>query len=222
MKHVLKTAITFALLIYGVTLSWAQDIIVTNQSQKIEAKIIEVSKTEIRYKELDNINGPTFIIGVEDINSIIYANGKVILYNTPQSESTSTNEGNVGVVEGETMKTTTLNGLFGNNNQTEEKHGADQLEINRNSNNGNSWSLSGRKLISLPKPATDFNQEGKVVVEINVNAAGYVVSAMCTNGTTISDQYTRQLALDAARKARFSASKNKMQVGTITYTFKLN
>ena len=63
----------------------AQDIIVTNDSKKIEAKILEVSKTEIKYKELDNLEGPTFVLGVEDINSIIYANGKVVLYSEQQS-----------------------------------------------------------------------------------------------------------------------------------------
>lgn len=63
----------------------AQDIIVTTDAQKIEAKILEVSKTEIKYKEKDNLDGPTFTLGVEDINSIIYANGKVTLFNDKQS-----------------------------------------------------------------------------------------------------------------------------------------
>lgn len=59
----------------------AQDIIVTNNAQKIEAKILEVSKTEIRYKEADNLDGPTFVMETQEINSIIYSNGKVALYN---------------------------------------------------------------------------------------------------------------------------------------------
>jgi len=68
---------------------FAQDIIITNDARKIEAKILEVSKTEIKYKELDNLEGPTFILSVEDINSIIYANGKVELYNNTQSADNS-------------------------------------------------------------------------------------------------------------------------------------
>ena len=71
---------------------WAQDIIVTNDSQKIEAKILEVSKTEIKYKEKDNLDGPTFVLETKEIVSIIYSNGKVVLYNQeegskPQNES---------------------------------------------------------------------------------------------------------------------------------------
>ena len=60
---------------------YAQDIIVTIDANKIEAKILEVSKTEIRYKEADYLDGPTFILSTNDINSIIFSNGKVILYN---------------------------------------------------------------------------------------------------------------------------------------------
>lgn len=60
---------------------YAQDIIVTTDAQKIEAKILEVSKTEIKYKEKDNLEGPTFVLETKEISSIIYANGKVVLYN---------------------------------------------------------------------------------------------------------------------------------------------
>ncbi len=65
--------------------TFAQDVIVTKDSKKIDAKILEVSKSEIKYKEADNLEGPTFVLEVEDINSIIYANGKVVLYNNQQS-----------------------------------------------------------------------------------------------------------------------------------------
>lgn len=68
----------YALLMVG---AYAQDIIVTKDAQKMEVKILEVSKTEIKYKEKDNLNGPTFILETKGINSIIYSNGKVVLYN---------------------------------------------------------------------------------------------------------------------------------------------
>ena len=60
---------------------FAQDIIVTMNAQKIEAKILEVSKNEIKYKEKSNLNGPTFILDTKEISSIIYSNGKVVVYN---------------------------------------------------------------------------------------------------------------------------------------------
>jgi hypothetical protein len=67
---------------------FAKDVIVTNNSQQIEAKIIEVSKSEIKYKELDNLDGPTFILPISDISYVIYNNGKKVVYN----ESTKTTQ----------------------------------------------------------------------------------------------------------------------------------
>lgn len=85
----------------------------------------------------------------------------------------------------------------------------------------NKWSLAGRGLVGqLPKPANTFNQEGRVLVEIRVNAAGQVVSATHKGGT-ISDKATVQLALEAARKAKFTKGDHD-QIGTITYNFKFN
>lgn len=86
---------------------------------------------------------------------------------------------------------------------------------------GNMWSLQGRSVKSMPKPSTDFREEGRVVVSIRVDKAGNVIKVSQAGGTTISDQYTIQLALDAARKAKFSEG-DKEQIGSITYNFKLN
>ena len=119
---------------------------------------------------------------------------------------------------------------FGNNQSGATGSGTTQGSSQQGSPNpvghgsvgGNSWSLAGRNIKALPKPSTQFNQEGKVVVNIQVNAEGQVISASVGEGTTVSDYQTRQVALEAARKAEFSPSENKIQVGTITYTFKLN
>ena len=86
---------------------------------------------------------------------------------------------------------------------------------------GNMWSLQGRSVKSMPKPSSDFNQQGKVVVNIRVDKEGNVVLASIGDGTNISDSYTQQLALEAARKAKFTAGERE-QVGSITYNFKLN
>lgn len=55
----------------------AQDLIVTRDGQRIEAKITEVSSTEIRYKEWNNQDGPTFVLRSDELNTIIYQNGTV-------------------------------------------------------------------------------------------------------------------------------------------------
>lgn len=121
-------------------------------------------------------------------------------------------------------------GMFGNNQQGAQGSGTTQGASQQGSQNpvghgsmgGNSWSLTGRNIKALPRPSTQFNQEGRVVVDIQVNSEGKVISATIGEGTTVSDYQTRQVALEAARRAEFSASDNKIQVGKITYTFKLN
>lgn len=121
-------------------------------------------------------------------------------------------------------------GMFGNNQQGAQGSGTTQGASQQGGQNpvghgsvgGNSWSLAGRNIKALPKPSTQFNQGGKVVVNIQVNSAGKVISATIGEGTNVSDYQTKQVALEAARKAEFSPSENKIQVGTITYTFKLN
>lgn len=121
-------------------------------------------------------------------------------------------------------------GMFGNNQQGAQGSGTTQGASQQGSNNpvghgtigGNSWDLKGRNIKSLPKPSTQFDQEGTVVVNIQVNSEGKVISATIGEGTNVGNYKTRQVALEAARKAEFSPSENRIQVGTITYTFKFN
>ena len=87
--------------------------------------------------------------------------------------------------------------------------------------NGMQWTLYGRDVKALPKPSNDFTQEGIVVVKIWVDAAGNVTNVAEDAGTTISDRNTKQLALTAARRAKFTEGKTP-QIGTIVYKFKLN
>ena len=43
----------------------AQDIIVTRDLKRIDAKVTEVSETEVRYKKANNPDGPVFVISTE-------------------------------------------------------------------------------------------------------------------------------------------------------------
>ena len=116
-----------------------------------------------------------------------------------------------------------LFGQSGNTTGSGDSQGSGQKgnPVGHGSVGGNSWSLSGRGIKgTVPMPSNTFKQEGKVVVQIRVNAAGQVVSATVKGGD-VSDKQTQQLALDAARKAKFTEGDHD-QIGTITYIFKLN
>lgn len=98
MKHLLHQVICMMATVLCVTASWAQDVIITTDAKKIEAKILEVSKSEIKYKEHDNLDGPTFILPADEISSVIYSNGKVVLYDHPQPIEQKTNANNAKVL----------------------------------------------------------------------------------------------------------------------------
>ena len=187
---------------------FSQDIIITTDAKKIEAKITEVSKSEIKYKKFDYQDGPTFILSTDDIVTIIYANGEVVLYNNEEDL-----KGKEAVA-----KANAMGSFFANSGSGDGQVGN---PVGHGSSGGNNWSMAGRYLKgSLPQPSNNFNQEGKVIVEIRVNAAGTVISAAIKGGN-ISDKRTQQIALDAAKKAKFTEGDHD-QIGTITYIFKMN
>lgn len=66
----------------------AQDVIVTKDSKRIDAKIMEVSKSEIKYKSVTNLEGPTFTLGTDEINTIIYSDGTVQTFDSKSQTAT--------------------------------------------------------------------------------------------------------------------------------------
>lgn len=86
-------------------------------------------------------------------------------------------------------------------------------------------SLSGRSVAgSLPRPAYNSQNQGRVVVEITVDQNGVVTKANArAQGSTVQDAALWRAAEEAARKARFNVKKDApvFQTGTITYVFQL-
>lgn len=53
----------------------AQDVIVKTDGEEIEAKVIEIGLSEIKYKRFDNPEGPIIVITKSDVFKINYENG---------------------------------------------------------------------------------------------------------------------------------------------------
>ena len=83
--------------------------------------------------------------------------------------------------------------------------------------------LQGRSLKgSLPKPTYNAQIEGTVVVQIKVDQYGKVIEAVPgATGTTVTDKRLWNAARSAAMGANFSTGTEAVQIGTITYIFKL-
>ena len=82
-----KFLILFVTMITSIV-ALAQDLIVTTDSKKIEAKIIEISSDQVKYKEYDMPDGPTFVLSTKEISMIIFSSGKVILYEREAPKNT--------------------------------------------------------------------------------------------------------------------------------------
>jgi opacity protein-like surface antigen len=67
----------------------AQDMIILKDGNIIEAKVMEIHPTEIRYKRSDNLDGPMIILPVSSILSIRYKNGTTDIINASPVSSSS-------------------------------------------------------------------------------------------------------------------------------------
>lgn len=110
-----KIVFSMMLIMMSSFLSQGQDLITKVNGEDINAKIIEVGQTEIKYKRADNLEGPTFTIAKKDVLMVRYENGtKDIFKNERPANSASaaiTNrEVNSDVVSG--MKYNEYKGLY--------------------------------------------------------------------------------------------------------------
>lgn len=81
--------------------TYAQDIIITKKSERIDAKITEVGTTEIKYKLKDNTEGQELSIKKAEVSSIIYSNGNIDTFN----ESATTYKSTITDIEGNVYTT---------------------------------------------------------------------------------------------------------------------
>jgi len=85
-----------------------------------------------------------------------------------------------------------------------------------------SFSLKGRRAVNIPNPVYTCDNAGKIVINITVDANGYVIDTSVNKGSSTStNECLTDRALEYSEGARFSklAGRNS-QPGTITYHFR--
>lgn len=58
-----------------VSYTYAQDVIYKINKQEIKSRVLEISNQEIKYKNFNNLQGPTYIIIKSEVWKIVYENG---------------------------------------------------------------------------------------------------------------------------------------------------
>ncbi|AOW20339.1 energy transducer TonB [Urechidicola croceus] len=102
---------------------------------------------------------------------------------------------------------------------------ADGYYGNGGSGGGGDYQLGSRRPISKPKPEYDCNEEGLVIVTIEVDRAGKVIKATPgTKGSTNNAACLLTRAKEAALKTTWQADSNagSKQIGIIKYRFSLS
>lgn len=90
------------------------------------------------------------------------------------------------------------------------------------SGRGISYDLGGRGVQTLPSPKYEYQESGRVVVEVFVDRSGKVVRANAgIKGSTTLNEYLVKAAKEAAMHATFQVKQDapETQKGTITYNF---
>jgi hypothetical protein len=84
--------------------------------------------------------------------------------------------------------------------------------------------LSGRSITRAYKYQDDFNENATVAVDVKIDKNGNVVSASYQlRGSTTSDSYYKEKAVESVRKSKFNASPNgpDEQTGTVLVNFRV-
>ncbi len=80
---------------------FAADIIVTKDSQRINAKIEEVTLDAVKYRRSDNLKGPLYTIAKADVLTILYENGTTETFSQTTSQQNVQTTPNYGIQYGQ-------------------------------------------------------------------------------------------------------------------------
>jgi len=88
----MKKVLILILLISNI--AFAQDIIVKKSGDEVKSKIIEITSSDIKFKDFDFQDGPTRNISINEVFIIIYENGKRETFNQESTKITNSNQKN--------------------------------------------------------------------------------------------------------------------------------
>lgn len=70
----MKKLLLYSLLFLS-AVGYSQDVITLADGRTVNAKILELTTDQVKYKKTDNLEGPTYTVNLSDLTKIKYANG---------------------------------------------------------------------------------------------------------------------------------------------------
>ena len=111
MKNLLSS-LFFNLIFLYASIGNAQDIITKKNGEKIIGKVLEISLTELKYKNFNNLEGPVNSILKSDVVFIKYENGNSQLFRDDKPKNLANN--------GQSIETAIKPGVSSNNLENED------------------------------------------------------------------------------------------------------
>lgn len=93
----------YTILVFVLTLMlnkvFTQDLIIKKNGEEIQCKVLEVLLTEVKYKKLSNLEGPTYSIMKTEIFMIKYENGEKEVFSDSEKEKqlSSSDDSSIGL-----------------------------------------------------------------------------------------------------------------------------
>ena len=82
-----KVLLSFIFAFLSIAALQAQDIITKRSGEKLEAKVLEVSTSEIKYKRFNNLEGPTYVVAKGEVMLIQYADKTTESFELPANDN---------------------------------------------------------------------------------------------------------------------------------------
>ncbi|WP_242928923.1 hypothetical protein [Pontibacter vulgaris] len=82
-----KHLLSFFLVLGSLTFLQAQDLITKRNGEILQAKVLEVSLNDIKYKSFSNLEGPTYVVPKAEVTVIQYANKTTEAFELPEAAS---------------------------------------------------------------------------------------------------------------------------------------
>ncbi|MCB0793486.1 MAG: hypothetical protein KDB88_02015 [Flavobacteriales bacterium] len=82
-----KALFTLLLVFSAVLTCIGQDIMYLMNGDTMSVKVTEVSETEVRYKQLTNLNGPAYVIARTKVYMVVYENGSKDVFASQSNET---------------------------------------------------------------------------------------------------------------------------------------
>lgn len=86
----MKKTLSILLLFFISTFLYSQDKIYKRTGEHIDAKVMEVTNDEIKYKKINYLDGPIFTITQNEVVMIIYENGEKDIFKEKETNETKT------------------------------------------------------------------------------------------------------------------------------------